>query len=251
MLCKANWLKCLLLVFSMGLASCHLRTWSSQKSAYAIIDVKADSTGVDSVMLALITPYKDSIQKKVGQVVGFSKREMKKALPESALGNLLADMLLEQADGYFGAIDFAMLNYGGIRAALPADTVRRGHLMEILPFQNFVAVVEMDGKLTQQFLNHWAAKGGTPVSAVRFAISEGVATSVRIKGQAIDPVRTYRVVMPDYVANGGDGCAFLQSATTIEVSRLLLFDVVLAAFNERYQKGVLIDAAEDGRVYHK
>lgn len=244
-------IKTLLLTGSLIFVACQPRYWTMQQRAYAVTNVVADSSGVDSAMVALIGPYKDSIQRLVDEVIGISSFEMKKKLPTSTLGNLLADLLFEKVNGHFGQVDFAMLNYGGIRAALPADSIRRGHLMEILPFQNYVAVVEMDGRLVQQFLDHWARKGGTPVAAVEFTISEGKALDILIQNEPIDTLRQYRVAMPDYVANGGDGCAFLQAAHNIDVRSLLLFDVIFEAFKEAYQAGRPIEAKEDGRVCYK
>ena len=244
-------IKMMFLASSLWLVACQPRYWSLQQSDYTSTRVIADSTGVDFAMLALVSPYKDSIQRLVGEVIGISSSEMKKKLPESALGNLLADLLLGQASAQLGSVDFAMLNYGGIRAVLPSDSIKRGDLMEILPFKNFVAVVDMDGKLVQEFLDHWASKGGTPVAGVQFLIDNGKAAGVMIQNEPLDSNRQYRVAMPDYVANGGDGCKFLQAAERIEVSPQLLFDVVLQAFQEKYQANQLIKSNEDGRVRYK
>lgn len=243
--------KLLFLASSLWLVACQPRYWSLQDSSYSSTRVVADSIGVDSAMVALVSPYKDSIQRLVGEVIGISSFEMKKKLPESALGNLLADLLFEQASVQLGPVDFAMLNYGGIRAALPSDSVRRGDLMEILPFKNYVAVVYMDGKLVQQFLDHWAGKGGTPVAGVQFLIDVNMASEVMIQNEPLDSNRKYRVAMPDYVANGGDGCMFLQAAERVEVSPYLLFDVVLQAFEQKYQTSQRIESKVDGRVRYK
>jgi 2',3'-cyclic-nucleotide 2'-phosphodiesterase (5'-nucleotidase family) len=93
--------------------------------------------------------------------------------------------------------------------------------------------------------------GGTPVAGVQFLIDNGKAAGVMIQNEPLDSNRPYRVAMPDYVANGGDGCKFLQAAERIEVSPQLLFDVVLQAFQEKYQANQLIKSNEDGRVRYK
>jgi 2',3'-cyclic-nucleotide 2'-phosphodiesterase (5'-nucleotidase family) len=213
--------------------------------------MQADSLGADSTMLALIAPYHAELDAQVQEVVGVSAQVLQKRLPESALGNLLADMALQAGRQEFGAGDLAMLNYGGIRAALPADTIRRGHVMEMLPFANMLQLVRMDGVLLQTFLDHWAAKGGTPMAGVRFGIVDGKAVEVLINGEPLVPTATYAVIMPDYVANGGDGCGFLSEALSHQLGSQLLLDVATAGLKAIYSQTGIIQAQTDGRIYKR
>ncbi len=211
--------------------------------------MQADSLGADSSMLQLIAPYHAELEAQVKEVVGVSAQPLQKGLPESALGNLLADLALKAGRKEFGEGDLSMLNYGGIRAALPADTIRRGHVMEMLPFANMLQLVRMDGVLLQTFLDHWASKGGTPMAGVRFGIAEGKAVEVLIKGEPLVPTATYSVIMPDYVANGGDGCGFLSEAASHQLGSQLLLEVAMTGLKEIYLKEGIIQANKDGRIY--
>lgn len=212
--------------------------------------VSADSLGQDTLLLNWLLPYQQQLKSALSEVVAYSETTLQKALPESSLGNLLAETVLESGRDHFGRADVAMLNYGGIRAALPKDSIRVGHVMEMLPFVNTLQLVKMRGELLQLFLDHWAAKGGTPIAGVRFAISAGKAVEVYVNGASLDPELEYWVVMPDYVANGGDGCGFLSEATHVSTD-LLLFDVVLAGFRKTLVAGRTLNAALDGRIYQK
>jgi len=213
--------------------------------------MQADSLSADAAMLALIAPYKTELEGQVQEVVGISARMMLKRLPESELGNLLADITLKAGRVEFGAGDLAMLNYGGIRAALPADTIRHGHVMEMLPFANMLQLVIMDGALLQTFLDHWAAKGGTPMAGVRFGIEADKAVEVLINGEPLVKEQSYAVIMPDYVANGGDGCGFLSEATLHQLGSQLLLEVALSGLKTMYQQEGIIQAKEDGRIYKR
>ncbi|MDP2188822.1 MAG: 5'-nucleotidase [Sphingobacteriaceae bacterium] len=213
--------------------------------------MQADSLGADATMLELIAPFRAELESQVLEVVGVSAEQLQKGLPESALGNLLADLALKAGRMEFGAGDLAMLNYGGIRAALPADTIRRGHVMEMLPFANMLQLVRMDGMLLQTFLDHWAAKGGTPMAGVRFGIVDGKAVEVLINGKPLVTSDMYAVIMPDYVANGGDGCGFLSEAISHQLGSQLLLEVAMIGLKEIYLQEGIIQAKKDGRIYKR
>jgi 2',3'-cyclic-nucleotide 2'-phosphodiesterase (5'-nucleotidase family) len=210
--------------------------------------VLADSLGAHDGLEELVKPYRDSMQAAIKRPIVYNQHLLKKQLPESGLGNLLADILLERSRLIFGELDMAMLNYGGIRAALPAGEIQIGHLMEVLPFQNYVSVVEMEGELLLEFFHHWASKGGTPMSGTRYCIVEGKATQVVLNGFPLRKDMKYRVVMPDYVAKGGDGCGFLEQALSQEHSSILLFDLVLEALTEMGNRADTLNYKLDGRI---
>ena len=75
--------------------------------------------------------------------------------PESPLGNLFTDAMLDQIDG-----DVAIHNVtGGIRATLPAGHITFGAVYEAFPFDNRVVVLKLTGRdlrivLAKQAQNH-------------------------------------------------------------------------------------------------
>ena len=68
---------------------------------------------------------------------------------ETSLGNALTDALRAGT----GA-DFAFLNGGGIRAALPAGPIRFGDLVQVLPFQNTLRMLRVRGDVVFTMLNN-------------------------------------------------------------------------------------------------
>ncbi len=196
---------------------------------------------------SLIAPYRQALEGVMGEAIIYNPQLLQKQQPESALGNLLADVVLEASRADFGKVDIAMLNYGGIRAALPADTLRIGHILEMLPFNNLLQLVEMDSALLHTFLTHWLEKGGTPFAGVSILASAKQLKEVRIGDALLTSQKTYRVVMPDYIANGGDGCGFLASASHQQQGTRLLSEVVIAAFKAKALRQSNLNAAKDGR----
>ncbi len=66
----------------------------------------------------------------------------------SALGNLMADIVYEQANPIFNErtgknIDFVLLNYGGIRATIPEGNITTRTAFEVMPFENTILVAEL------------------------------------------------------------------------------------------------------------
>ena len=78
------------------------------------------------------------------------------------------------------------------------------------PFGNTTVTVDLSGKEVMDYLN---AAGKMSVGAGAFAqfaginlvFTGGVVTSATIGGAPVDPAKTYRMVINNFVASGGDG----------------------------------------------
>ena len=126
---------------------------------------------------------------------------------ESALGDMLADSLrgLDHAD-------IALLNPGGLRADLPAGELTFGEMYEVIPFDNTIATLSVSGAELERLLGaaYNGHKGVFQESGLKVELG-GCPGPGRLKevsladGSPIDPARTYRVVVPDFLARGGDG----------------------------------------------
>lgn len=162
---------------------------------------------------SLIAPYKMALDAQMNAVIGQVSTRLYKEKPESPLGNWVADAL--QAETMLltnKPLDASVQNYGGLRIPeLPAGPVTLGKVYELMPFDNMQVILEMDGATVQRFFDHIAADGGWPVSKeVQFVLQGQRAKLLTINDKAIDPAATYRIAMPDYIANGGGDCDFLR-----------------------------------------
>lgn len=174
-----------------------------------------------------IDPFLRRVALKRSEKIGVrtSERFSRAYLAESAIGNLLTDLMREGA----GA-DLAFMNSGGIRADLPAGELVYSDVFEVSPFDNYPAVVQLTGKQVLESLQ--ATSGGQrgvfQVSGLRYTIDAAKdadkphAEKVRVvdakleNGQPLDPEKLYRVVMPDFVAAGGDGMMDVMSGVPAE-----------------------------------
>ncbi|MDF1696907.1 MAG: 5'-nucleotidase [Saprospiraceae bacterium] len=204
----------------------------------------------DSELDQLIKPYRTQLDAKMNEVIAFNEKEMTKARPNSNLGNWFADVLLEEAvHVYDKDIDMAMQNYGGIRVPfLKQGDITVGNIYELMPFDNQLVILTMDGKLLQMLLDRVAEKGGWPISStLRFTMNGSKAEQILIKGEPIDYTKKYTVALADYIANGGDNCFFLEQAER-EDHDVLIRDLVIDHLKNKPQDAKRIRADESLRI---
>ncbi|MEU0163583.1 bifunctional metallophosphatase/5'-nucleotidase [Streptomyces sp. NPDC006261] len=174
--------------------------------------------------------------------------------PEKPLGNVIADAQLEGlAPADKGGAEVAFMNPGGIRADLVHKAsgsegdgvVTYGEAFTVQPFTNMMNVVDLTGAQLVAALQQQVS-GANEASPKILQVSRGltytldltktgaarvVTDSVKLNGAAIDPARTYRVAMNEFLAGGGDGFPALGQGTNklVGASDLDLFNAYLAA----------------------
>ncbi|WP_037841667.1 bifunctional metallophosphatase/5'-nucleotidase [Streptomyces sp. NRRL WC-3549] len=174
--------------------------------------------------------------------------------PELPLGDLIADAQLEGlAPADKGGAVVAFMNPGGIRADLVYaasggegdGVVTYGEAFTVQPFTNMMNVVDLTGAQLVAALQQQVS-GSNEASPKILQISEGltytldltksgadrvVADTIRLNGEAIDPAKTYRVAMNEFLAGGGDGFTALGQGTNklVGASDLDVFNDYLAA----------------------
>ncbi|MBQ7684030.1 MAG: 5'-nucleotidase C-terminal domain-containing protein [Bacteroidaceae bacterium] len=229
--------------------------WSQKYKVRAIaserIEVTADLDSTPHARaMAIVAPYKHSVDSVMMPPLGLSRTAMTAGRPESLLGNWVADVMVETSTATgLDRADFGVMNVGGLRNNMPEGIVRRGDVMLISPFQNYVVVLEMKGSDVEALFKDIAAVHGEAVSAsVRLEISkEGQLLSATIDGKPIDKNRTYRVATIDYLMEGNDKLYSLKRHTKVHEIHLLARD----AMAESIIKNKVIDSRIEGRIIVK
>lgn len=163
----------------------------------------------DAQLEAMIAPAIARVEVEQRRKLGIRARDHfgRNYEAESALGSMLADTLreLEKAD-------VALLNSGGLRADLRAGELTYGDVYEVIPFDNTIATVSVNGEELKRLLHaaYSSRKGVFQVSGLKVTVApcpgQGRLRSFTMAdGKPPRPDRTYRVVMPDFLARGGDG----------------------------------------------
>jgi len=216
-----------LLVLVVGVGACSKQIYTADiDTSYYRVNYKNKT---DNDIDKMISPYKEQLDSKMNEVIAFNPQEMSKRRPSSVLGNWFSDALLEESSKIFGVdIDMAMQNYGGIRVpSLGKGDVTVGNIYELMPFDNKLVMLELDGKTTKMLLDRVAEKGGWPVShTLSLDIDNDKAVNIMIKGESFDINKTYTVALADYIADGGDNCFFLADSKRIDKD-LLIRDIII------------------------
>jgi len=151
---------------------------------------------------------------------------------ESNFGDWVGDL----ARALTGA-DVALFNGGGFRASIAAGEVRIRDVHEAFPFGNELVTADVSGTVLQQALDRSASLdpdddpgGFLQISGLSLVIADGKAESVRVAGKPLDPSASYRLVIPDFLAAGGDGYGMLKDLPEANTTGLLILDMVLDAF---------------------
>jgi 5'-nucleotidase len=215
----------------------------SAGTAYADIDLEIDRETRDVVRksASIVTTWADAgpgltpdpaasaltlaAEAKVAPLVNQLIGTATTALPaapgpsgESLLGDLIADAQRAAVPG----ADFAFMNPGGIRADLAAGPVTWGNLFAIQPFGNSLVALTLTGDQVRQLLEQqWQ---GQPfprilqISGLSYTWDSAKPVGSRVveirKGGALlDPAASYRVVVNNFMAAGGDNFTVLVSGT--------------------------------------
>jgi len=218
------------------------------------IGSEKDSLPVNNDILELIAPYKESMEIEMTRTIGEIGLNMPKKKPESALTNWLGDVLYRQSKAISSMdIDFAMMNWGGIRLpSIQKGLITVGKVYELMPFDNYIVVVEVSGAKVMELFDLIAKSGGGwPLSEhVVLSISDGSVVQSLVNGKEINPKQTYRIATSNFLAEGGDNLTMLLDQPRFEFDEMIR-DAIVKDIEQMTKQGVTIFAPESGRVLLK
>lgn len=212
---------------------------------------KVDSTTTASSRIdSIIQPYKIALDKEMNVVIGYADTMLTKKQPESDLGNWMCDVMLKKSKDYYKAdIDFTFLNHGGIRLpSLAKGDITYGKMIELMPFENRIVIMQVKGSTLDSLFNHMAAKGGWHVSmGTSYRIDNGKAIEVIINNKPLDLNKTYVLAVSDYLAQGGDNCTMLKGIPYTD-TRKTLREALIEGLREATARGEHVRSIMEGRV---
>ena len=198
---------------------------------YELITVDKRFDGYkDPALAKTIAQYSAGVDSLMHLWVGESPKELKAGGTE--LLNYFTDFIFKAGNAIAPGVDLAIANKGGLRADIPAGKFSKGHVINMIPFANYVTVIDLKGSDLLDIFNVMAMTDGNGISKNVKATytkngDKAKATKVLVDGKAIDPNRTYRVATIDYLAKGGDYMSAFTRGKTVAQSREPLYDVLL------------------------
>lgn len=182
-------------------------TWNNGKSERVLY---TPEIAENPQMLSLLTPFqnkgKAQLEVKIGSVNGLLEGDRSKVrFVQTNMGRVILAAQIART----GA-DFGVMSGGGIRDSIEAGDITYKSVLKVQPFGNIVVYADMSGKEVVDYLTAVAQmkpdSGAYPQFAnVSFVAKEGKLTDLKIKGEPVDPAKTYRMATLSFNATGGDG----------------------------------------------
>lgn len=182
-------------------------TWDNGKSERVLY---TPEIAENPQMLSLLTPFqnkgKAQLEVKIGSVNGLLESDRSKVrFVQTNMGRVILAAQIART----GA-DFGVMSGGGIRDSIEAGDITYKSVLKVQPFGNIVVYADMSGKEVVNYLTAVAQmkpdSGAYPQFAnVSFVAKEGKLTDLKIKGEPVDPAKTYRMATLSFNATGGDG----------------------------------------------
>jgi|GEM_PF-1291073 len=193
--------------------------------------VPVPDTAVAFDVTSLMIPYRQMALNFKRQVVARTTAPFPQdKTGESALGNLMADAVLDAAEQVDSA-QFAVMNAGGIRSGLPEGIVTYDNVFKLMPFSNSLVVAELTGKELTTLLEVAfsgalgpASISGLKVTAMRIPAGQQgpwsrdlngdgkkedwerdlLVQATDSKGHQLNDNQIYRLATNTYLVEGGD-----------------------------------------------
>ena len=167
-------------------------------------------------MLSLLTPFqnkgKAQLDVKIGTLNGRLEGDRSKVrFVQTNMGHLLLAAQMARTSA-----DFGVMSGGGIRDSIDGGDITYKDVLKVQPFGNVVVYADMSGKEVIDYLTAVAQmkpdSGAYPQFAnVSFTAKDGKLNVLKIKGEPVDPGKTYRLATLSFNATGGDGYPHLDN----------------------------------------
>lgn len=199
----------------------------------------APDPGVDSLVRSVMEPLRAIVNRPIATLA--------EPMRDLVLGNFMADAYRAAGGG-----DVAVMNRGGVRAALDSGTLTYGELFEVAPFGNMLVRLTMTGAGLRAWLEKalgqrqiLARLSGVKVTWDSTRAPGGrIVSLTQTDGRPIVDTQSYRFIYSDFLHANGDG---LQA--TVGVQRVEELGIVdIDALMEYIGRSSPIWAPRDERV---
>ena len=202
--------------------------------------------GEDAAAKALVERYASAVAPIATRIIGHLRAPAPSSPEdaESPAADLIADaMLAATHTPETGGAQLALVNATGVRVSLPAGDVRYADAFSMMPFGNNLVVMTLTGAqlkaaIEQQYaipLRSGLTKPAELAPSAGFAyvvdLSKPEGSRVfdmRLGESLIDPAASYRVVVNNYLASGGDSLTAFTAGTDIKDTGIIDLDALVA-----------------------
>lgn len=189
----------------------------------------------------------------VKKVIGYAPEAMTKSRPQSLLSNWAVDAMLARTAEITGVKpDVGIINFGGIRVDMPQGDVLYDDLASMFPFRNYISLVRLKGADLENIFKFFARKRTEAIGGdVRFTVSDGKIGELLVRGKPVDSEKVYTVATVDFLLDGGDSLYVAKNAVGLEITDIVLFDLLHGYVQNLTAEGKYIESALDDRIIIK
>lgn len=191
-----------------------------------LIELWADQVKDVPKISKLVSEITREVSAKMDEVIGEATAALNRTVDiQEGTENLILDgplpnLFCDEMKEVSGA-DFALHNTFGFRNDIGAGPINVGHLYQVMPFENTLAVMNLTGAQVKALLKA-NFEGGTSRIQVSSELTlsinkqknDGIfdleSLEVKYKGYTIDSERSYKVAMNSYMSGGGSCCLMLS-----------------------------------------
>ena len=163
--------------------------------------------------------------------------------------NLIGNLVCEAMKDYTGA-DFSFMNLGGIRDELQAGPISYRNVFSVMPFDNQIALIEVDGKFLKEIIEtrvsgsrHGLRTAGIKVVINRKRENFNRVSDLLIGGEPWQANKIYKIATSDFLLQGNAGLALLTKVPESKITRYEqgLRDVIVEYIKNNSPVSAIID----------
>ena len=215
-----------IVLIGAGLTACssvNINSYSPKQ--YPITSDFQVSKSIDSI----ISPYRDSLEVEMLEVIGKADNNFERGRPNGALNNWIADAMInsQMIEDENNPPIICLLNYGSLRNPLNKGDITVGDVYQLMPFDNVVVWAKMPMSSKKEIENYINTTGGEPIAGAAIENGELQFENSNLQSDY------FWVITSDYLLNGGDHMDFFKNRIEEHNSGILLRDLLLEAVKEQ------------------
>jgi 2',3'-cyclic-nucleotide 2'-phosphodiesterase (5'-nucleotidase family) len=145
-------------------------------------------------------------------------------------------------------VHIGVLNFGGIRADLPAGHILMDDVESMLPFINYLVYVEHKGSKIREILESMAPRRFQVLGGVKIVVENNQIASIEIGGEPLDDDKVYGMATISFLLNGGDGLNLAKDALVVDQLNAIVNEPVMKHIRKETAAGRKIGYKKDGRI---
>ncbi len=228
---------------------------STKKDVHEVSVVESRNLQIDSTIIAdpalmtLVQPYKDDLKQKMEIIIGSAALELSKGKPEALLNNFIADLMLERANQEFEqGVQVALTNLGGLRTEIPQGPVTLGRIYEVMPFENELVVLEMNGMQLLTLAKEIGEVGGEPISGMVLTFQGENLAKMLVDHKPVENDSIYYLTTTDFLSSPGRNRFAILSTVPRTFLGVTLRDAIIDKVKALDAAGESITAKIEGRI---